>query len=533
MIPNITKGTRMQGLIAYLVGPGRANEHTEPHLVAGSPSIMAWHNDDELNATAAQAIARELDQAKNVLGIEVAGGYVWHCSLSLRAEEGDLTDQKWGEIAQDFMDQMGFTEASGRAPAQWVAIRHGHSKAGNDHIHIAASMVREDGTKWDSWKDFPRAQNVARELEKKYGLEELSPTHSSRGLRPGEREASERRGAPEPERRSLERKVRACATSAKDEAEFVRRIRRTGALVRPRYASGRDDVVVGYSVAERPPKGGRPVWFGGGHLAKDLALPKLRGEWQDTPQSAGEAVAEWGAAARGRRPVAVGREVHEPDPQQWERYSNEVAQMRETLRSVPLDDHATWARVARETAGAFAAWSTATETVPGPLAAAATELSKTAQLRQFPVKPVKTVGPSARGASLLLMTATAGSGTAAQAIMLRQLLNVSKAIHDMHQANNDLRRSRQINAMVRTQLVTVANALPPVTAEQPAKAVAQEAANVTPVSAVDAELAETVRRAREGLAPMSKPGSVLPPKYERLRTPTTTRTGNDRPDIER
>lgn len=251
------------------------------------------------------------------------------------------------------------------------------------------------------------------------------------------------------------------------------------------------------------------------------------------PQSAGEAVAEWGAAARGRRPVTVGREAHEPDPQHWERYSNEVAQLRETLRSVPLDDHATWAHVARETAGAFAAWSTATETVPGPLAAAATELSKTAQLRRYPVKPIRTVGPSARGASLLLMTATTGSGTAAQAIMLRQLLNVSKAIHDMHKANNDLRRSRQINAMVRTQLVTVANALPPVPTELPVTAGRREAANVTPAPAVDAELAETVRRAREGLAPINKPGSVLPSKYERPTTPTTTRTGNDRPDIER
>ena len=66
-----------------------------------------------------------------------------------------------------------------------MAIRHGHSKAGNDHIHIAASMVREDGTKWSSWRDFPRAQQAARGLEKKYGLEELSPTHSTRGLRPG------------------------------------------------------------------------------------------------------------------------------------------------------------------------------------------------------------------------------------------------------------------------------------------------------------------------------------------------------------
>lgn len=519
MIPNITKGTRMHGLIAYLAGPGRANEHTDPHLVAGSPSIMAWHNDDELNADAVHAIAKELDRARSVLGTEIPGGHVWHCSLSLRAEEGDLTDQKWADIAQDFMDEMGFTEASGRAPAQWVAIRHGHSKAGNDHIHIAASMVREDGTKWSSWRDYPRAQQAARALEKKYGLEELSPTHSTRGLRPGEREASERRGAPEPERRSLERKVRACATSAKDEAEFIRRLRRTGALVRPRYASGRDDVVVGYSVAERPPKGGRPVWFGGGHLAKDLALPKLRAEWPDTPQGAGNAVAEWQAAARGRRPVTIGREAHEPDPQLWAQYSDEVARLREVLRSVPLDDHATWAHVARETSGAFAAWSTATEATPGPLAAAADELSKTAQLRRYPVRPIRTTGPSARGASLMLMAASmGGAGTAAQAIMLRQLLNVAKAIHDMHKASNDLRRARQISHMVKHHLSQVAAALPGIP---------------TAAATVDAEAAAAVRASTAGQVTGRAPGPVLPPTYEQARTHTSTRGGIARPDHER
>jgi hypothetical protein len=380
-------------------------------------------------------------------------------------------------------------------------------------------MVREDGTKWSSWRDFPRAQSAARGLEKKYGLEELSPTHSTRGLRPGEREASARRGAPEPERRSLERKVRACATSARDEAEFIRRLRRTGALIRPRYASGRDDVVVGYSVAERPPKGGRPVWFGGGHLAKDLALPKLRAEWHDTPQAAADAVAEWRAAARGRRPVAVGREIHDPDPQLWQQYSDDIARLRETLRSVSLDDHATWAHVARETSGAFAAWSTATEATPGPLAAAADELSKTAQLRRYPVRPIRTAGPSARGASILLMAASmGGTGTAAQAIMLRQLLNVAKAVHDMHKASNDLRRARQISHMVKHQLSQVAAALPPVPAT---------------TSTVDAEAVAAVRASTAGQVSGRTGGSVLPPKYVQARTPTATRSGTARPDIER
>ena len=519
MIPNITKGERMTGLLVYLAGPGRANEHTDPHLVAGSAPIVAWHKDDELGRDAALSIAHELDQAKNVLGVEVKGGHVWHCSLSIRAEEGDLTDQKWADIANDFMGEMGFTEASGKAPVSWVAIRHGHSKAGNDHIHIAASMVREDGTKWNSWLDFKRAQDTARALEVKYDLEELSPVYSMRGLRPGEREAAERRGAPEPERRSLARKVRACATAAEDEAEFVRRFRHTGAMIKPRYAAGRDDVVVGYSVAERTPKGVSPVWFGGGHLAKDLTLPKLRTEWNDSPQLATAAVAEWGAAARGRRPVHVGREANEPDPQMWARYSEEIAQLRENMRNVPLDDHATWAHVARETSGAFAAWSTATEATPGPLAAAADELSKTAQLRRYPVRPIKSVGPSARGASLVLMAATmGGQGTTAQAIMLRQLLNLAKAVHDMHKASNDLRRARQINAVVRTQLSQVAAALPSVPGSNPG---------------VDSEAAAAIRTSAKGQATVRSLGSVVPPKYEQARTHVTTQAGSVRPDIER
>lgn len=72
---------------------------------------------------------------------------VWHCSLSLRAEEGALTDQQWGDIANDFVDAMGFTEASGKAECRWVAINHGTSENGNHHIHVAVSLVREDGTK--------------------------------------------------------------------------------------------------------------------------------------------------------------------------------------------------------------------------------------------------------------------------------------------------------------------------------------------------------------------------------------------------
>ncbi|UKA73455.1 relaxase/mobilization nuclease domain-containing protein [Arthrobacter sp. FW306-06-A] len=447
MIPNITQGDRMAGLMIYLAGPGRANEHEEPHLVAGDAALMAWHDDNELNRDAALDIANALDRAKQFYKTEVDGGHVFHCSLSLAAEEGQLTDEQWGAIANDFMKDMDFTEDGGKAPARWVAVRHGLSKNGNDHIHIVASMVRDDGTKWNSWKSKYKSQQVARALEKKYGLTELEAVRAERGYTPAEQAKAIRQGLPEVERHSLARKVRTCATASTDEAEFVRRARQEGLLVRPRYAAGRTDVVTGYSVAERPSKGERAVWFGGNSLGRDLALPKLRSEWSSTPESATAAVAEWNAAARNRRPVTPGREMLQPSAELWSKYANNVRTLREKLATTPHNDHAAWAQAARETSAAFGAWSKRIEPTPGPLADAARELSKSAQLRRYPKRPAVAL-PSARGATMILLAATSKSERAAYALMFRQLAQTARAIHDMHKATDDLRRVRGLAAAV-------------------------------------------------------------------------------------
>ena len=37
MMPNITTGGNTQGLIRYLLGPGRANEHTNQHIIGAAP----------------------------------------------------------------------------------------------------------------------------------------------------------------------------------------------------------------------------------------------------------------------------------------------------------------------------------------------------------------------------------------------------------------------------------------------------------------------------------------------------------------
>jgi hypothetical protein len=448
VIPNITQGDRMAGLMIYLAGPGRANEHEEPHLVAGDSALMAWHDDNELNRDAALDIANALDRAKQFFDTEVDGGHVFHCSLSLSAEEGQLSDERWGAIANDFMKEMDFTEDGGKAPARWVAVRHGLSKNGNDHIHIVASMVRDDGTKWNSWKSKYKSQQAARTLEMKYGLNAVGTLRAERGFTPAEQSKAIRQGLPEVERHSLARKVRVCAGASTDEAEFVRRARQEGVLVRPRYAAGRTDVVTGYSVAERPRKGERAVWFGGNSLGRDLALPKLRAEWETGPESATAAVAEWNAAARNRRPVSPGRETMQPSAELWNKYANDVSALREKLATTPYSDHAAWAQAARETSAAFGAWSKRIEPTPGPLADAARELAKSAQLRRYPAHPVVSL-PSARGATMILLAAMSKSDRAAYALMFRQIAQTARAIHDMHKATDDLRRVRGIVVAVR------------------------------------------------------------------------------------
>lgn len=120
MIAKVTHGNRFGGLMVYLAGPGRANEHHDPHLVAGDPELMMMHGGPELDRDEALMVARALDTDRRATGVEVlssrrrydteAGDYVqgakgeshvWQCSLSLHADEGSLSDEKWGAIASD------------------------------------------------------------------------------------------------------------------------------------------------------------------------------------------------------------------------------------------------------------------------------------------------------------------------------------------------------------------------------------------------------------------------------------------------
>lgn len=553
MMPNISRGSRMAGLMTYLAGEGRRNEHEEQHLIAGNSAIVTMHGYGVLDRETALAIAKDLDEPRVKLGVEVTRqeritdpvtgevssatvqADVWHCSLSLRAEEGQLTDEKWGAIAQEFVDRMGFTEAgSGKADCRWVAVRHGLSTNGNDHVHIAVSLVREDGTKASTHNDYARAQSVCRDLERDYGLEQLEAREQGigeRGVKPAEQARATRRGA-EVEPQKLERIVRAASVASLDEGEFVRRLRHGGVLIRPRFAAGRDDVVAGYSVALRPAQGEQPIWYGGGRLARDLTLPRMREGWADSVQSAQGAVDEWRATSKNPwqyRPVTPGREERTADPEMWKQYTADIKQLRVQMRAIPFEDRAAWAHLARDTAGAFAAWSQRVETTPGPLAQTARDLSRTAQIRAHQSRPRHVGHVSMAGATaMLLQAASQGQGSMAEALLLRQLASTVKVLMEMHEAIGDAQRASQINRTLTEQYTQVRDRLPSLVKPETSQ---QSVAVQAPTETLDPVLARIVKATQQGQAAPGI-GSPIPNRIDPYK-PRTTITPNERDGHER
>lgn len=579
-MPNVVRGDRMSGLMVYLAGPGRHNEHDEPHVVAGDDAVVAWYRDVELDRGAALTIARHLDRPRKLFGTEVTTGvyelqqtgrgadgqptykrvrtgtkpaHVWHCSLSLRADEGQLSDEKWGQIAADFVRAMEFDDNQGsKAPCRWVAVRHGLSSDGNDHVHLAVSLVRDDGTKASTHKDFYRTQQAARALEVVHGLERLESSvagepGATRGFTPAEQRRAEERAAwvakttiekrqgagawdklTPAERRHevarrfrlnlprevMARKVRGCAAASADEAEFVRRLRKVGLLVRPRFAEGTQDVITGYSVADRPAsRAERPIWYGGNRLARDLGLARLREHsgWPDDPVKASEAAAEWNAAYRNRRIVAPGRENAEPAPEATAKFAEQLASVSRDLRSIPLDDHAAWARTAREISGVLAAWSVSTEATPGPLAHASHMLARSAQTyrRQAPMP-----GPGRRalaGTALLVSAgAKLGRGPVGQAAMMRELILLTAAIASAAMAARQGQQAAQLRAVAETNLARVHARIE---AGETARQVAQTGQPTPPPAA--AQTTGTATLARE-IEPSRADARPLDPELQKM-----------------
>jgi hypothetical protein len=366
MIPNITRGSSPARLLSYLFGKGRRNEHMDQHLIAsskGGGGILGRLFDEQGKPRKPfSQIGEEFDRTYRVLerkgkpcAPDMRGSKnpqhehgkqrVWHCSLAIKAGQGIISDTQWRELARDYLKRMGLIDESGNDLVPWLAIRHGLSQNGNDHIHIMVNLAGY-GDWINPYHDRIAAQKSCRMMEKERPeLRELTDDltrgksafqysqwrkwaqwKAAHDYGPGyaQLDTSERTkllnqvAYDTMPRQHMSRLVEACAADSRSEDEFIRRVRRCGLNIDPRLKKGvhkgefdSPDQVVGYTVTWRGSDGWRER-ISGYALGREYTLKRLRSSWRDDRRDQELAVREWRAAMENRMPAfRDGREKHE------------------------------------------------------------------------------------------------------------------------------------------------------------------------------------------------------------------------------
>ena len=354
MIPKISRGSNPAGLVKYLFGKGRHNEHANQHLIACSTDLLDSFDFDGRLIEAYARIGTRFDRRYHDRELrddlfprdrrgrhnpdkEHGKDRIWHCSLSIKAGQGILTDEQWDSIVRDYLERMNILPAGDMSKVTWLAVRHGLSRNGNDHVHVMVQLAMDDG--WlNTFNDMKNAQRSCREMEREHPeLIELDRSTTANHVR--YRYAEWRRWAewkarneydgalpwPTLSRDEHTRRiaavaaetmpkqhvgliVEACAKASRSEDEFIRRVRREGFNIDPHLRKGvsKDSFkspsqVVGYQITWRSADG----WterFNAIDIGSDMRLRELRNAWIHDERSEALAVQEWRASMENRPP---------------------------------------------------------------------------------------------------------------------------------------------------------------------------------------------------------------------------------------
>jgi hypothetical protein len=316
VIGKVTRGKSIGGLLRYLFGPGQANEHTSPRLVA------SWLGDDPaaLDALEPVVVNGRHDVAplsgRLALPIQLRPGAVdrpvWQCSMRVADGDRRLTDAEWATVARDVVERTGFAPAGDPGGCRWVAMRHA-----DDHIHIAVVLARQDGARVEVFRDWPKVHAAARAAEQRFGLQVVASPDRTATVAPTRAEVEKasrtsartaagvtampvgrtadstatRTTSPPvmPARAWLTRRVRAAAAGSVSREEFEQALQAAGITVTWRESQRTPGQLTGYAVgrAGDVDTAGRQVLFGGSKLSPDLSLPKLRARWTEVAAANG------------------------------------------------------------------------------------------------------------------------------------------------------------------------------------------------------------------------------------------------------
>ncbi|MET7499515.1 relaxase/mobilization nuclease domain-containing protein [Streptomyces microflavus] len=268
-------GANTRGLLAYLYGPGRHDEHLDPHLVTGFAMLGMPNPGRDENATLTD-LARHLDEPVHLRNSEFGKpvtDHVWHCPVRAAPEDRHLSDTEWADIAQRIVSAAGIAPDGDDLACRWIAVRHA-----DDHIHILATTVREDGRRPKLHDSGIRVGDECRQIEKDYGLRQLKKGDRTAARRPTQAEMhkAERLGWEQTSRQWLQDRIRAAIPHATSAEDLLAYLEADDILIKPRRGPSGD--LLGYAVG-RPGdlnKDGEQIYHPGGKIAPDLTLPKLK-----------------------------------------------------------------------------------------------------------------------------------------------------------------------------------------------------------------------------------------------------------------
>ncbi|WP_328431818.1 relaxase/mobilization nuclease domain-containing protein [Streptomyces sp. NBC_00453] len=274
-------GTNTRGLLAYLYGRGTHDEHFDPHIVVGFAMLGMPDPGRDENATLTE-LGRYLDEPVRLRNGEFGKkitDHVWHCPVRAAPEDRYLSDAEWGEIAQRIVQAAGIAPAGDDLACRWIAVRHA-----DDHIHILATTVREDGRRPKLHDSGLRVGDACREIEKDYGLRQLKKGDRTATCRPTQAEMhkAKRLGWDQTSPEWLEDRIRAAIPHVSNVEEFIAYLEADGIPVKARRGPSGD--LLGYA-AGRPGdlnSEGEQIFRPGKKIAPDLTLPKIEARLETT-----------------------------------------------------------------------------------------------------------------------------------------------------------------------------------------------------------------------------------------------------------
>ncbi|MDH6577559.1 relaxase/mobilization nuclease domain-containing protein [Kitasatospora sp. MAP5-34] len=280
MVPDVSTGARTRGLLSYLYGPGRRDEHEDAHIV-GAFAMPGIPDPGRVPLDQHQAVLSELAdyldqpvQVREQRTGEPVPQHVWHCPVRTAPGDRYLTDEEWAEVARRVVHAAGIAPDGDDHGCRWIAVRHAE-----DHIHIVATSVREDGRRPRNHRDGERAQKECREIEKQLGLRRLNSGDSTAAPMPtsAEQAKAQRAGHQQSAKEWLHDHAQAAAAAARDETEYFAVLTALGIKVRYRIGPQTGDLI-GYSLAAPGDTNGQdePVYIGGSKLSPDLSINRLR-----------------------------------------------------------------------------------------------------------------------------------------------------------------------------------------------------------------------------------------------------------------